>query len=126
MIKLFIFSVEKMLCNHCNVLKTEEEFYKTKSKICKQCLKTKIKCDICEGYYSINNKSYHMINFHSQKQTCKICQTDQYLVTNATCRNCNNAFRREKTKCPNCNKVLAKSSLTKHKKICKNPCQQSC
>ena len=95
-IKLYIFSVEKMLCNHCNLLKTEEEFYKSKSKICKQCLSTKIKCDLCEGFYSINNKNYLMINVHSQKQTSKTCQTDQYLVTNTTCRSCNNAFRRER------------------------------
>ena len=108
------------MCNHCYIMKTEEGFYKTKTNICKQCLNSKIKCDLCEGYYTMNNKNYHMNNYHSDKQVCKICKTNQYIIISSMCKNCYNTMRKLKINCPQCIKVFAKSSLTKHKKICGN------
>ena len=115
-----------MLCDTCNVMKAQEEFYRTKSRICKKCLNTKNKCFLCDGYFSLNNKSYHLINFHAPEKTRQICKTEQYLDTNTTCRKCNNALRREINYCPKCDKVLAKSSLSKHKKVCKNFIPKKC
>ena len=120
-------------------------FYSRRTNECKECLKEKIKCEVCLHHFTRSNMNHHIQKKHMwiQPEVEKLCseassnsspnvnvcgfcgETKELPVFRTICKDCINQKLREKVNCEKC--ILSKRHWYTHRRLCDPtpgvPCQ---
>ena len=146
-----VINTKQYVCKYCLQSKSMEHFYSRRTNECKECLKEKIKCEVCLHYFTRSNMNHHIQKKHMLPEVEKLCseasfrssseasfssssnsspnvnvcgscgETKELPVFRTICKDCINQKLREKVNCEKCGKILSKRHWYTHRRLCDRP-----
>ena len=136
-----VINTKQYVCKYCLRSKSMEHFYSRRTNECKECLKEKIKCEVCLHYFTRSNMNHHIQKKHMLPEVEKLCseassnsnsspnvnvcgscgETKELPVFRTICKDCINQKLREKVNCEKCGKILSKRHWYTHRRLCDPP-----
>ena len=143
-----VINTKQYVCKYCLRSKSMEHFYSRRTNECKECLKEKIKCEVCLHYFTRSNMNHHIQKKHMLPEVEKLCseasfrsetsssseassnsspnvnvcgscgETKELPVFRTICKDCINQKLREKVNCEKCGKILSKRHWYTHRRLC--------
>ena len=68
-----VINTKQYVCKYCLQSKSMEHFYSRRTNECKECLKEKIKCEVCLHYFTRSNMNHHIQKKHMLPEVEKLC-----------------------------------------------------